>query len=212
MLLQNKANPQFHETATFTGGFFIPFSDEKHPIKSYFAASQTAITTLIPLQMKPILLITALWLATQLPAFSQLIQKDDGKFYDNHNRLYTGTYIEYYPSGGKRIEINLLDGQKHGTTLLYFESQNVQEIRSYQHNEMDGNWITRNDKGVKIAEANYRNGLKHGKWYIWDDNGTKRYEMEYHEGKKTGKWYIWDEKGVLVNQKDYSAENITPKP
>jgi antitoxin component YwqK of YwqJK toxin-antitoxin module len=162
--------------------------------------------------MKPVLFIVTMWLAAQLPALGQLIQKDDGKFYDNHNRLYTGTYIEYYPSGGKRIEINLLDGLKHGTTLLYFESQNIQEIRSYHHNEMDGTWTTRNDKGIQIAEANYRNGIKHGKWCIWDDNGTKRYEMEYHEGKKSGKWYIWDEKGVLVNQKDYPVDNTPIQP
>jgi antitoxin component YwqK of YwqJK toxin-antitoxin module len=155
--------------------------------------------------MKQLFSILLLILITHL-ATAQLIQKDDGKYYNGNDELYSGTYIEYYPSGDKRIEMNLLLGQKHGTTIIYFDKQIVNEIRSFKHDLMDGTWLTFNQKSIKIGEANYLNGVKHGKWYIWDDNGTKRYEMEYENGAKVGTWRIWDEKGTLVEEKNYTAK------
>lgn len=153
--------------------------------------------------LKSLFLVFALCLL--FPAFSsgQLVQHEDGKLYDNSGKTFSGVYIEYYPAGNKRIEMNLQDGQKHGKTLLYFKNDSIQEIRSFYQDLMDGTWLTFNDKSVKIGEANYLKGIKHGKWYIWDDNGMLRYEMEYNNGIKAGVWKIWNEKGVLVNEKTY---------
>ncbi|MBN2166371.1 MAG: toxin-antitoxin system YwqK family antitoxin [Marinilabiliaceae bacterium] len=137
-------------------------------------------------------------------SFSQLIIKEDGKYYTKNGELYSGTYVEYFASGVKRIETSLLQGQKHGKTIIYFENEVISEIRSYKYDLMDGTWLTFNDKSLKIGEANYKDGLKHGKWYIWDNNGVKRYEMEYKDGEKTGTWSIWNEKGIIVDEKKYN--------
>jgi len=141
--------------------------------------------------------------AMPLLTHAQLVQKEDGKYYDKRGNLFSGTYIEYFPSGGKRIEMNISNGQKNGKIIIYFENQDTQEIRSFKEDLMDGTWLTFNDKRIKVGEANYKNGVKHGKWYIWDDNGVLRYEMEYNNGQKTGKWSIWDETGKLVSEKTY---------
>jgi antitoxin component YwqK of YwqJK toxin-antitoxin module len=152
--------------------------------------------------MKKLILALSLF-ALPLLAVAQLHQKDDGKYYDKNENLYSGTYIEYYPSGGKRIEMNLLNGQKHGKISIYFENQDIQEIRSFNQDLMDGTWLTFNDKRIKIGEANYKNGVKHGKWYIWDEKGVLRYEMEYNNGQKTGKWVIYNEEGKMLSEKTY---------
>lgn len=152
--------------------------------------------------MKKVLTMAFL-LAIPFLVSAQLLQKEDGKYYDKKGLLYTGTYIEYYPSGGKRIEMNLLNGQKHGKITIYFENQDTQEIRSFKQDLMDGTWLTFNNNRIKIGEANYKDGQKHGKWYIWDDNGVLRYEMEYSNGQKSGKWVIYDEKGKPVSEKTY---------
>jgi antitoxin component YwqK of YwqJK toxin-antitoxin module len=136
-------------------------------------------------------------------SFAQLVQHEDGKFYNNEGKPYSGVYIEYYPTGSKRVEMNLVDGQKHGRTTLYFKNDSIQEIRSFYQDLMDGTWITFNDKSVRVGEANYLKGVKHGKWFVWDDNGVLRYEMEYRDGVKVGTWKIWNEKGVIVNEKTY---------
>lgn len=142
--------------------------------------------------------LTPVWLFAQ-------ISESNGLYFDKNKQPYSGTYIEYYTSGTKKIEIPLSEGKKNGKVVLYFENGNVNEYRSYVQNLMDGIWETFNIQNIKIAEASYKNNLKHGKWFIWDDKGTKRYEMEYFQGKKVGKWYIWDENGALQSEKDFGS-------
>ncbi|TAJ12058.1 toxin-antitoxin system YwqK family antitoxin [Marinilabiliaceae bacterium JC017] len=134
---------------------------------------------------------------------AQLIEKEDGRYYDHNDKLYTGTYIEYYNSGDKRIEMTVLNGEKHGITTMYFENQQKQEVRSFKHNKMDGTWITWNQDGTQIGEAGYKDDVKHGKWVIWDENGTMRYEMTYSNGEKSGTWKIYNENGELVSKRKY---------
>ena len=134
---------------------------------------------------------------------AQLIQKEDGRYYDTRGELYSGTYYEYYPSGVKRIEMNVLNGMKDGETKLFYENEQIQEIRVFKANAMHGQWITYNEQGVKVGVASYADGLKDGKWEIYDDKGVKRYEMFYKKGAKAGVWRIWDEAGNLVSEKKY---------
>lgn len=136
-------------------------------------------------------------------SMSQVIKEVEGLYYNTSGDLYTGTYTEFYDSGNKRIEMNLVDGKRNGKIRLFFEDEKIQEIRSYDKGLMDGTWITWNNNSVKIAEAAYKRNKKHGKWYIWDDNGVKRYEMEYKEGDKIGIWYIWDEDGNLLKKRKF---------
>ncbi|MFA8433945.1 MAG: toxin-antitoxin system YwqK family antitoxin [Marinifilaceae bacterium] len=150
------------------------------------------------------IILTALFCFLVNFSFGQIFEKENGLFYDKNDELYSGTYTEFYENGSKRVEMNLKEGRKHGKIMLYFQNENIQEVRSYFEGMMDGTWMTWNQMKIKIAEANYKSNLKHGKWYIWDNKGVKRYEMEYFNGKKIGIWSIWDEKGKLISQKNYS--------
>ncbi|GAB4278953.1 MAG: hypothetical protein Kow0068_02770 [Marinilabiliales bacterium] len=136
-------------------------------------------------------------------AYSQIIEDENGVYYDQNKNLYNGTYIEFYDNGNKKIEINIVDGYKDGQTFLYFPDGTLNEIRSYKKGKMDGTWTTFNKEGKKTAIANYTDNKKDGKWIIWDDNGVKRYEMEYKEGKRSGIWTMWNENGEQVNQYNY---------
>jgi antitoxin component YwqK of YwqJK toxin-antitoxin module len=136
-------------------------------------------------------------------SISQVIKEVEGLYYNTSGDLYTGTYTEFYESGNKRIEMNLMEGKRNGKIRLFFEDEKIQEVRAYDNGLMDGTWITWNNNSVKIAEAAYKRNKKHGKWYIWDDNGVKRYEMEYKDGEKIGTWYIWDQDGKLVKERKF---------
>ncbi len=127
----------------------------------------------------------------------------EGLYYNDQGELYTGNYVEYYPSGNKRVEMAVVEGKKQGVSTYFFDNKLKQEVRSYKDNEMDGLWETWNDKGVKLGVANYKNGTKHGKWFIYDESGILRYDMEYKEGEKVGVWKIYDEKGTLKGEKKY---------
>jgi len=160
------------------------------------------IDQIFSLIMKNILLLT-LFIHLSVLVSAQLILKEDGKYYTHNDALYSGTYIEYYPSGNKRVEMTVVLGEKDGITLLYFDTGHKQEERWFKKNKMDGTWITWNEKGTKIGEARYISDVKHGSWCIWDDNGTQRYQMHYNKGVKTGTWSIWNEKGILINERKY---------
>lgn len=131
------------------------------------------------------------------------LNEEDGLYYNANGEVYTGTHVEYYPSGNKRVEMKVVQGKKQGISTYYFDNKLTHEIRSYHKNEMDGLWETWNEKGVKIGVANYQKGVKHGKWMVYDENGTLRYDMDYVKGKKVGTWKIYGADGKLTAQKEY---------
>lgn len=131
------------------------------------------------------------------------ITERDGIFFDKNDNPYSGVYIEYYASGGKKVETTISNGVKNGVTTLFFEDGVINEVRYYKNNQMDGTWLTFDHNGIKTAEARYDAGIKEGKWFIWDEKGTLRYEMLYSKGNKAGVWKIWDESGKLVAEKTY---------
>ena len=133
---------------------------------------------------------------------AQVTIDEDGLYLNEHNELYTGTYIEFHTNGNKRIELSLNKGIVDGPVTLYFESGKVSEIRSYRKGKMDGTWSTWSEDGVKIGLANYKSNVKHGEWFIWDEQGTLRFEMHYTNGKKTGTWKMYNEEGVLVSEEE----------
>ncbi|GAO28351.1 hypothetical protein JCM15548_1435 [Geofilum rubicundum JCM 15548] len=45
---------------------------------------------------------------------AQLVEGEDGKFYDHKGQLYSGTYIEYFPSGNIHIEMAVARVKKKG--------------------------------------------------------------------------------------------------
>jgi antitoxin component YwqK of YwqJK toxin-antitoxin module len=155
--------------------------------------------------MKKFSLLVGILFLTLFSAFSQDIKEIDGIYYKG-NLPYTGSYTSNFVNDKPRITINLVDGLKEGEVKVFFENGEVNEIRSYKRNVMDGIWLTYNENKVKVAEAHYLNGKKDGKWYIWDDNGLLIYELEYTSGEKTGIWKNYDKNGNVVSERNYSKK------
>jgi len=149
-------------------------------------------------------LATLIFIATfNISSFSQIIKGNDGRYYDENDKLFTGTYLEFYDNGNKKMEVSLKDGIKDGEMILYFEDGKKNEVRYFDKGNMNGIWLKWNKNEIKIGEASYKNGLKHGNWKIWDDEGNLRFSMQYQEGNKNGVWTMWDEKGNVISEKEY---------
>ncbi len=82
--------------------------------------------------MKKFIILFALIVGVATIVDAQLTLKD-GKYYDQGDKLYTGVYTEYYESGSKKIEMNVVDGEKNGITKIYFENQKLNEVRMFNH-------------------------------------------------------------------------------
>ncbi len=154
--------------------------------------------------MRVLIALITLFLTLSSAATGQnIVRESDGLFYNENNRLYTGTYREYHENGNVKLEIPVRRGLKNGQVILYFGDGSKNEIRSYRSGEMHGTWITWGKSGNRIAQAVYRRGLKDGNWYIWDDAGQLRYDMNYKRGDRTGTWKMFDEAGNLVMAQSY---------
>jgi antitoxin component YwqK of YwqJK toxin-antitoxin module len=147
-------------------------------------------------------LLAAMLLLGGIQTIAQVIVDEEGLYYDEENKLYTGTYIEFHNNGNKKIEVSLKSGLPDGPLSIFFESGKIHETRSYKKGKMHGTWLTWNEDGTKVALANYKDNLKHGDWFIWDDKGTLRFEMHYSQGKKVGTWKMFNEKGELVSEEE----------
>jgi hypothetical protein len=152
--------------------------------------------------MKKYVAIFFLLFLTAVYTKGQDIKETEGKYFQN-GRPYTGVLNEYFSNGTIKTEINLKNGLKNGKVVIYSETGQILELRSYRKNEMHGNWIVFNEKGTKTSLANYKNGKKHGKWMIWNDSGTLIYELHYLNGEKTGTWKSYDKEGSLINERKY---------
>ncbi len=152
--------------------------------------------------MKKIILIAGICILFLNIIRAQEIKEVDGLYYQN-GQLYTGEYISRWDNGKVKMTAKISEGKKEGIVQIFFENGQLNEIRSYKNNQMDGTWETYNIYKVKVSVANYKNGLKQGKWYIYDDKGTLLYDMEYADGQKTGTWRKYDESGTLVSERKY---------
>ena len=76
--------------------------------------------------------LTCFFIVISIAGAAQVTIDEDGLYLNEHNELYTGTYIEFYTNGNKRIELSLNKGIVDGPVTLYFESGEVSEIRYYK--------------------------------------------------------------------------------
>jgi antitoxin component YwqK of YwqJK toxin-antitoxin module len=152
--------------------------------------------------MKKLTLLFGIIILIVFSAYSQDIKEVDGVYYSG-STPFTGKYTAYYENGKTKIEMNLIDGLKDGVVKVNFENGELNEIRSYKRNVMNGDWFTYNENKIKVAEAHYLDGKKDGKWFIWNDNGNLIYELEYTLGEKTGIWKNYDKTGKLLSERSY---------
>jgi antitoxin component YwqK of YwqJK toxin-antitoxin module len=152
--------------------------------------------------MSRIIFIIGMFLFLFMGAKGQNLEERNGLYY-NGTELYTGVNITRYDNGQVKQEMQIKNGQKHGTAKIYFENGQLNEIRSYKKNEMHGKWVMYNEHGIKTSVAHYKNGQKHGRWTIWNDYGNLLYELQYKNGEKSGTWRSYNEKGELINERKY---------
>lgn len=152
--------------------------------------------------MKKLSLIIVLFSLLLNVAKAQEITETDGLYYKN-GLLYTGEYTSRFDNGMVKMTAKISEGKKEGIVQIFFENGQLNEIRSYKNNLMDGTWEMYNIYKVKVSVANYKDGLKHGQWLIYDDKGTLLYDMEYTNGQKSGTWKKFDSSGKLVSERKY---------
>lgn len=70
--------------------------------------------------------------------------------------LFNGLYIEYYPTGNKKLEQFYVNGLKHGKYMSYFNSGKIYNIGTFSNNELVDKLEFYNEKGDLIRTKIYK--------------------------------------------------------
>jgi antitoxin component YwqK of YwqJK toxin-antitoxin module len=104
---------------------------------------------------------------------------------------YTGTVIDYYDNGDKKLEEHYKNGKEDG--LLVFWNN-------------DGTWYSDNTKGLEI---NYKSGKEDGKKIIWSKDGSQKlYEGDYSNNKLNGLAISWFKSGQKWQEQSYKNGDV----
>jgi len=147
-------------------------------------------------------------------------------YYENNNTEYnisiqkSGKSVikAYYPNGDIEFEIHYIDGEKNGTTSIYYGQREFDDMVGFYRgkepkttphtlrtelefisNRLNGTAKIYNTDGKLREEIEYKNSIKHG-MSIDYSNGRK--ETPYIDGKKDGKELHY-QNGELISETRY---------
>jgi antitoxin component YwqK of YwqJK toxin-antitoxin module len=103
---------------------------------------------------------------------------------DFAEKVRTGTWTWYFPSGQKQLEGRYVENQPDGTFTWWFEN------------------------GQKERQGNYAEGKQQGKWSWWYEGGAKRVEGFYAAGESQGVWQYWREDGTRIRDGEQPSTGL----
>ena len=140
-------------------------------------------------------ILSIIFLLVPFFAFSQINQTDP-------NGLRQGHWEKQQPNGRLMYQGNFKDGKPVGEWKRYHPGGQVKVIINYQQNT-DSAYTQLFDKfGKKVAEGNYVNQVKEGNWVYFSKN-RKIAEEQFKDGLKNGVAINYYESGELMEKVDW---------
>ena len=139
---------------------------------------------------KPTLVIPAL--GEQEILETSTYTSPDGKLYSIQNKTpITGTLVAFYDAGGKKYEINYIEGLREGSAQWWTSDGQLKHLRNYHKGKLSGSWIEYYEGfEQKKQEHIYDNGveiMRRGWWL----NGSKKFEVVFENGEEKSR-QSWD--------------------
>ncbi len=113
---------------------------------------------------------------------------------------FTGTFIEYFPSGKKMGTCGIKDGIPDGQRIVYFENGNISQDKMLKKGAYEGKNMEYFDNGKLKQEGIMKSGKSDGVWKIYYDNGNLQAILTFVNGEEKGDYFQYDQNGKLVAQ------------
>lgn len=113
---------------------------------------------------------------------------------------FTGTFIEYFPSGKKMGTCELKDGLPHGRRIIYFENGNMSQDKLFVNGVYDGKNVEYFENGTVKQEGLMKAGKSDGSWKMYYPTGMLQAILTFENGVEKGDYFQYDESGKLVAQ------------
>lgn len=101
--------------------------------------------------------------------------------------VYTGSYVDKYPSGITKFTGYFRFGQRHGQWMSFYPT------------------------GLAWSEMHYDKGLRHGPNMAYYENGKMRYNGFYKNDKKDSIWTYFDTSGKVVEKLLLSMDKMVKR-
>jgi len=105
----------------------------------------------------------------------------------------------------------LLDGQRHGSWVFWYQSGAVELEGTYERGKKHGLWTKWWENGEKRAQGRCVHGRMDGKWTEWHPSGQKARESYWVNGRKDGRWSYWRPDGTLEETKTHDHRSEKPQ-
>lgn len=164
--------------------------------------------------------------ALEWNAAGELVRKER---FERGRRL--GTEVEYYSSGAKKFEAQVLYGRpvvetsddfwsgstkvtvvgtegadvRHGTFIGYNRNGEKVLEGQYDRDLPAGRFTWYFDNGQRAIEGGYDLGEPDGVWTWWHPNGQKQLEGTYRLGEQVGRWVWWKPEGQVAASAIYDV-------
>ena len=119
-------------------------------------------------------------------------------FISEQNTENTELKTSYYQSGNIEYESEYKNGNLHGITKYWDESENLISEAIYSNGKLHGLWVSYFSGGSVKSKVNYYYGYKHGKEEFFYNNGQLQSLTEYNEGEVIFEIIRWTKTGDLI--------------
>ena len=119
-------------------------------------------------------------------------------FISEKNIENTELKTSYYQNGNIEYESEYRNGNLHGVTKYWDESENLISEATYSNGKLHGLWTSYFSGGSVKSIVNYYYGQKHGNEEFFYDNGQLQSLKEYKEGEVVFETIRWTKTGDLI--------------
>ena len=149
----------------------------------------------------------------------------DGRLYESSGTpspdasLFSGVFYENFPSGERKLKIEVRNGKVDGTSVGYFENGKREVLEHFTNGVSNGLRTRWDTEGRKLSEEPIKNGKLNGTFVKWHPNGNKAVQMTMVNGEIDGVADAWHPDGTLkskttfadgklINRQFFSIKNL----
>ncbi len=89
--------------------------------------------------------------------------------------------LERYPSGKKKLEGKLVNGERHGKWIYYYDNGYIWSEGKFWYGKRKGFSTVYYENGNRQIAGEYKNDLKVGIWRLWNEDGTLEHTLNLDE-------------------------------
>lgn len=132
-----------------------------------------------------------------------------GKYKKKNLKKEIGTFIYYYESGIKKMQITYDLGKRNGNYEKWYENGNIKVKGNYSNDKKNGDWIYYFDNENIDHKGQYIMENKEGIW-IWNfESGKISAEIEFKNSIVVEEKY-WNEDGTVASAEEAMCKSTFP--